>query len=339
MRRSLFKVFLLLALILGINALIHLCAPVGLGNSDFQARWHHFRSMADDITAVYVGSSRIMRHIDPSIADSIMRQCDQGPFRSYNLGASGVNLFRNAYVTRALLRLPEAQRPAHIFLEIAHSIGVQDRNVGSSGASFYVNTRTLTDVIRGYLHSGESPPDLALTGRYVKQWLFRTVHAGYGRALLIWDYPFKATRGFTGVSEHLNRPWLLEERQAHLENRNVFEEELAGYDEAFYRRMDTAELPPCHVYVELLKRLEEEAAGKGVKIIHVHNVRQSADLLSFAIYRALPDPNKVSLHRFHEIPYFRSFEAWYDPTHLDPKGARLCSEYLAREVCDRDLIR
>jgi hypothetical protein len=80
-----------------------------------RAKYEHIRAHKDEYDALFIGSSRTFRGIDPRIVDAEL--ASQGiPFRSYNLGVGGMGAFEMDFLLDAVLALHPAKL-RWIFLE------------------------------------------------------------------------------------------------------------------------------------------------------------------------------------------------------------------------------
>lgn len=333
-KAALLKAVILFGIVLLINVAFRVMEPFGLGEGMLQTKWQHYQSMADEIDAVYIGSSRVLRHLDPVVIDDKVQEC-KPEFKSYNLGLSGISMYRNLYVVRKLIHQRE-HKPRYIFLEIAPFIRPMLRNVGSSGQSFYIDTENLLLAASLARDEKEMYPPHYLRAN-ATDWLFRLFHAGYGQEALEWHNPLQTHRGFAVAQWVRKRGYANVKREELLANTAAFDSIVQSFDREFYLEAANFSHVETRVFLEILRSIESEAEQHGVKVIHLHNLRRERDRLAFSLFREL-GKNKISLHRFDAFPEFQSYRAWYDLTHLNPESAGVLSAYFAEQICESGLL-
>jgi hypothetical protein len=82
-----------------------------------RAKYEYVRDHKDEIDAIYVGSSRMMRAIDPRVVDAELAAAGV-PWTTFNFGADGMFGFESDFVMREILDL-EPARLKMIFFEAA----------------------------------------------------------------------------------------------------------------------------------------------------------------------------------------------------------------------------
>lgn len=85
----------------------HVPWPMGSG---LRIKMEHIRDHGDDLSLVFVGSSRVFRGVDPLLFDSTLASAGI-ELRSFNLGVNGMAMFEADYVVKRLLeQKPERLR-------------------------------------------------------------------------------------------------------------------------------------------------------------------------------------------------------------------------------------
>ncbi len=104
--------------------------------SRLSPKLEHFASHKDEYDAVFVGSSKVYRHVDPALFDELTPQ--RGPSRrSFNLGVSGMAAIEIHFAIRTLLEL----RPERLRWVIVdpHTLGLDllDKNMLTGRVTFW----------------------------------------------------------------------------------------------------------------------------------------------------------------------------------------------------------
>jgi len=176
----------------GVFALAFLatCALVGAGlplprGSRLSTKLEHFAEHADEYDVVFLGSSKVYRHVDPALFDELTPE--RGPERrSFNMGVSGMAAIEIHFTVRELL----ARRPARLrwVLVDPHTLGLDllDQNMLTGRVTNWHDLESTWMASRFIV--GTPRPWLGETGRLEllgEHWLCFAYHVGnVGRARL-----------------------------------------------------------------------------------------------------------------------------------------------------------
>ena len=320
---SVVKVVAFAIIVIAANIGLEYILPTGAGAKDQETKFQMFNKHPGIVDIVFIGSSRTNRHIYPSIIDSVLSSCLGREYVSYNLGLTDMNFHRNVYMARQVIR--SKNPPRYIFVEITAKQHEKDINLGTSQGSFYVDNTTLRNV---YSLTGEdesiSDYEHDLRQNYRQAWMRRIIHLGYGKELL--DKKKKSIRGFRPRKDQGPVDRLVNQKQQ-------FENKLKSYNKAFYA--DMARYVDNSGMSEILIELIDEGAARNTRVVFFMNSTPHAFKQEFAIFNAIPNNHKLSLHQFNRLSELRDISYWHDPFHLNDYGARVVSQRFAQMFCNR----
>lgn len=180
-----FLVGLALAGFSAVAALLHPLVPWP-DERAMRAKYEHFAAHKDEFDAVYIGSSRMLRGIDPRIVDAELEARGK-PFRSFNFGLDGMMALESDFVMRELLELAPA-RLRFVLFEANTWYGGFD-NPGTdphSQRSVYWHTLPQTAKALETLWLSDKPvwERFTLAGTHVEVMAWKLVNYGQGTRML-----------------------------------------------------------------------------------------------------------------------------------------------------------
>jgi hypothetical protein len=151
-----------------------------------RAKYEYFAAHKDELDAVYIGSSRMLRGIDPRIVDAAVESRGR-PFRSFNFGLDGMMSLEGDFVMRELLELDPA-RLRYVLFEANTWYGGYDAKFGNPGTdphsqrSVYWHTVPQTMKALETLWRSDEPAweRLRLAGTHVETMAWKLVSYGQG---------------------------------------------------------------------------------------------------------------------------------------------------------------
>jgi hypothetical protein len=300
-----------------------------------------FEENADRYSVLFVGSSRVFRHAVPAAFDEAAAESGL-QVRSFNLGVDALTLIELKTLLEAIARLGSGS-PRYVLIEPALGVGLHARNVATIRAAYFrdldntmVEISAMHSMSRQWLSIGRSLRaclnHYAFVGRLASGLLPPVTEPS--RTLLADD--LVSARGFmaqdSGGPSLEDGPW----RRHLLQNfdriaRRV--RERPGPSESVVRKF----APRNEILVDAARQLREAGSEP---LFFISPIMQVSDpLRAFEAFHHLREPDIALfsyLGRLEEI-YDPSF--WFNPGHMNGKGARLFSRRLGRDFAAWALAR
>jgi hypothetical protein len=315
-----------------------------------RAKYEYFAAHKDELDAVYIGSSRMLRGIDPRIVDAEISARGR-PFQSFNFGLDGMMALESDFVMRKLLELDPA-RLRFVLFEANTWYGGYDAKFGNPGTdphsqrSVYWHTVPQTMKALETLRVSDQPAweRLRFAGTHIETMVWKLVSYGQGTRI------FAKLTGTDAdeISAAISVDEIAEGRgyqpmegltdKFHTEGREVF---LTPQAQAKYPEMIAA-IPAANATAaslatynfRALRSQYETAAAHGTELVYV----------VMPTVRGTPDP--LTLHATGHVPvlfHYNDPEKYasifaidrrHDIGHLSRLGTEELSELIASSLAD-----
>lgn len=304
-----------------------------------RAKYEAFASRKDEYDAVYIGSSRVFRAVDPQIVDSAVHAAGR-PFRSFNFGLDGMMAFESDFVMRELLKLEPAKLEwivfeANLFDPAYEFPGTDPRS--RQAVYWHTPRQTLLALESVWLSKLPLAKRCELAWVHIETAAWKFANYGDGtviaKRLLGWDgadiakdVPLEIAYEDEGYQrmEGLTTKF-------HTEGRVEFLKVLDKYKE-YVARIPTENAVGADLSAynfRALREQKEEVARVGAELVYVNmpNFRGTPDVIALAATGELPhflqynDPQKY--------PEIFEVDRRQDRGHLSRKGAEDFSRHLA----------
>jgi hypothetical protein len=313
---------------LGLSAAVERLPGVQLIEGSVErAKFRGFARHADQFDLAFVGTSRVMRQVVPTLFDRRMGQLGTS-LRSYNFGLGGMKFAEIGHTVEWIL----ARRPARLKWLVIELRELDkrsaDKNEFTRRMVFWHSPKATLDLCR-IVAASEEP-----LGERLSEIAMHLHHLGYrlgnvGTALPI----FRDLMGRAQEETQLDvQPdGYVPYRREHGPR---FEEDLAFLEEARREYLATpgsVEAPP--LYAETMEAMARELRAAGIEPIFLLVPPISEWRSEFFRYaRVQAPPPVLAYHDPVEYPLFWRGENLYNRYHLNGKGARELSKLLAEDV-------
>lgn len=309
-----------------------------------RAKYEHFAAHKQEFDAVYIGSSRMLRAIDPRIVDAEVTARGQ-PFRSFNFGLDGMMALESDFVMQKLLEL----EPEHLRLVLFEAntwYGGFD-NPGTdphSQRSVFWHTPGQTARALETLWLSDHPlwERMVLAGTHIEVAAWNV--ANYGQGTRILGHVRGTDRDAIGAEIPVEE--IAEARgyqpmegltdKFHTEGRQVFLDALKNYKEVI------ATIPEGNARQGTLATYNFGALHAQYRAVESHG----AELVYVVMPGRSGTPDPVALHAQGHVPRLMHFnqpdrypsifeiDRRFDLGHLSRKGAEDFSRLLADSIVD-----
>ncbi len=306
-----------------------------------RAKFEYVRAHKDEIDAIYVGSSRMMRAIDPRVVDAELAAHGL-PWNTFNFGADGMFGFESDFVLREILAL-EPARLKTVFFEAATWYPGFDEpgstNPESLRCAFW-HSPTATRHVLESVRRLDAPLSTRLDLYRVHLAAFGKKMSNFGqgprvlanalgtdRDAISADVPVDLvaeTRGYQPLE-------LLTDR-VHTEGRDVFLSAIENYKKLITKiPAENARGTSLETYnAPALADQYRAAESHGVELVQVVLPARSGSPLFDELARAGLVPELLHFNRPDAYPELYEVEHHYDMGHLNRAGAAVFSRLLVR---------
>jgi len=329
MRKFIMKssIFVLVGLLL--LSFIDRRLPFYWGNGGLVAKMNQLKADNFDYDTYFVGSSRVYRHIMPSLFDSL----NNGATRSFNLGYSGtkppeIYHFLHHFIDQ------HGDNVKYIFVELGMIQALADVNRTTLRSKYYLDNeqyRTAASACR-------SNKRYETAWNYTLSYLSRLARMG----MIVKSLTFDDTSDYmASIGERKDGYYGLED-----EMRNA-----GSSDSTFIKRLahfyaDTTSLTkryqstlkeyktgksafnPAPSNLRQLHQLIQEAEDKNIRLIVIRSPRNPGFL---SLYNALKTENKLDMCDPTKYPEFYDTKYSFDVGHFNTTGAKLFTRALVAD--------
>lgn len=299
-----FLVGLALAGFSAVAALLHPLVPWPEERA-MRAKYEEFAAHKDEFDAVYIGSSRVLRGIDPQVVDADIEARGR-PFRSFNFGLAGMMALESDFVMRELLELAPA-RLRFVLFEANTWYGGFDDPWADPHSQRNVYWHTLPQTVKAletlWLSDKPAWERMRLAGTHVETMVWKLVNYGQGSRILARirgtdadeiaaEIPVEEIAQGRGY-----QPLEVLTDHNHLQNRADF---LAAWDK--YAQM-IAEIPAANAAPTTLATYNFRALREQQNAVKSHG----AELIYVVMPSMRGSPDPMALHTASHVPVLFHF--------------------------------
>ncbi|HMX59895.1 MAG TPA: hypothetical protein PKK18_05785 [Chitinophagales bacterium] len=339
----------IIVLILFISAaIVRFFMPFYWGDATQTVKYEYYEKNAEKYNAVYLGGSLEYRHIDPSIIDSVAQK-NGIDFHSFNLGIDGHGIIQQLNDLEGLLKIRNPNLK-YVFLSISSESYFFKANLHTPK---WISWHTATSTYNALNLTSTLDDPLKFrtkfSGFWLSSWIENLFNIGtvpdmlkykFDKSYLDTSYVGKNKDGFYPYDyeeSHLFMEYKWEDTLL-LESRHRFEKSDPYTDTlnknvlnsfSNYKATDVPNKVMTALYLDAYKKCKK----KGIQVFFVlpPKARTSYSLL-LPVFNAMPEGSKIELADIRKYPKFYSIEYGYNFHHLNYKGARLCSQELAKQL-------
>lgn len=324
MRLFIIKILLFITVIVSVNQVILFVAPYWWGNNMLREKMPYFYENQDKYNTVFLGSSRIFRHVIPNTFDSFVNKRGYD-MRSFNLGTAGAANPETFYILRKLLK-QENLLINTIFVEIVHNMPIDDINYHTSRVVYNMDIESLISSYRIHRDS-----------KFIKEKLHKRLFVTFAERLMLISYMQdlisaifdKPSENEYTVNDGYLKKSSVSAREAFLKNPKVLDRRIKRIKQNF-KKLKSSKEYYNQSYLDYIKDLQILAKEKNVELIFVLTPRNH-NRDCFFTFQHIDSNKKIDLNSVNKYPKFYSEKYTYDVGHLNHKGAKLFSKVLAQE--------
>lgn len=327
--------FLLLILVLK-----KVFTPYYLGNVYFKPKLEYFNKnyKTQNYNTVFFGSSRIYRHVNTEVLDSLM---SSQSINSFNFATVATFSPESYFLYENFIDNQSDKKLDYAFLELQALNEIDGDNLTTTKGNYWNTIGYLNFAINYVSNSDKSQGEkLDLTSRYVKSHLY-----SYFDVKIFKHYWMDTKNTVRRMGEH--GFYSLDDDLQETPNNDVLKQRKTTFiadtktlDERRNSVLDIYENSNKKVvndyHLSYLKSLIKKSKEKGIDLIYVLPPRLTAEEYEelVPISNLLPKTNVINLSHPETYNELYTLENSYDVGHLNANGARIMTSYLAEEFKD-----
>ncbi len=345
MKRFLKNSTLFFLIYLGVSLIISCFLPYHWGNPRYSVKIKHLkRNQGDKYDTYFFGSSRVYRHIDPSLFDSLVNATKGQNIHSFNLGAPGTFPPQSYFLYEQFLDSELSKGVKYCFLELMDVANIPDHIMHEEKTNYWLNGKDMSFVFQSVISDKNESAAQKFTqlSVYFKSYLERVLHLGhFSRQLTETNY---YDPEYLGPSQngHLPLEYEIETasnpalREALLERRQGLEKFPTALEQR-KKRMIAAESKTLsneydRIHQQRILELIQKSRRSGIQLIFMFIAPKpnSAYRNVVDLKPHLPDDQLIEITPL-KYPELFTIENAFDIGHFNTQGVRLFTSYLAEE--------
>ena len=316
--------------------------PDGWENIEFYSKHKTFLEQYQDGTnSLFFGSSRMLRHLDPVIFDSV--NAIKGiPTNSYVLATNAAFFNEQCYLLDRFFADPASSSNLdYVFLELDDIITIYPEMLFSTQGSYYIQPDNLSRIIRQIRASKESTRrKIAQISSHVISMVRHHLYMGHGRQNLEMlsfsrsqkeHHPTLARKGYAPIDTtfpefRMSLNWQERNALLMLDTMRIH---------TMFHKLDTLYSQPLpgdihnpivlERYLSFIRSMEE----RGVHVTCILPMRVSVSRELVSLYNALPERHRINMSGHPDITTLKATKYWFDNGHLNLQGSRTYSVLVA----------
>lgn len=341
MRQMVVRLFLFVALYVLLGYGLKALLPYSWGNPWVREKVAIIEQLDEAPNIYFIGSSRIYRHVIPTVFDSVMTAHGKST-RSFNLAAPSTFAPQTYHLLKGAVTSGDIPTGSLVLLEVGFPQAVEKEHLGTAFGSYWTSFKDLMWIrdlsitclegsaskaimqsshsiafLQNFFHWGQFK-GMAREHKTQYEELGGLNSAGYRS--LDKDLLLEGTMD----GELLRRSLALDSDTSILMERRILSTKV---------RKGTSG-HTCSPYRDKLMELEDLCTTNGVRLIHVLPPKKVLPS-EWATFLSIPEERRVDMGDPNRYPEFYVKKYSFDKGHLNEEGAKLLSEALALELLQR----
>lgn len=308
------------------------------GNDIVNEKMKHYGSNAAEYNAIFIGSSNVLRNIDPLTFDESLP--GSLGVSSYNLGSGGTTPPETYHIYEHLLR-QYGDNLKYVFIEL-RDIGIFDQfHLHTLRKRYWMTPSEYLFVVRSNLQSSITPESKRTNFRYYgislleRMFIIDYFNDIYGKSTegqeaqeykkrLLRD---TGTRGYLGLEGRSLR------QQQFLMDTSMLAQMAHSYRQI---DADTADIHYNEVHANRILRIIEESEKRGVHLFFVLHPKHRPEQMkvTLALAKHIPERNLINLADPDVYPDLYLARHSFSDSHFNVRGSRILSRLIAEKFLE-----
>jgi hypothetical protein len=299
-------------------------------NTRFATKYAHYKEQDNQYNALFIGSSRIYREIDPEIIDSALVDFK---FKSYNLGVSATFIPESYYLLETLLGNNSSEASLRfVFVELNDLTPIKMANWFAPQSYYYLDEGHIRLVWENTLTNSN------MNGWRKAEFIYPYLQGYLLKHLILlprWRvkpdpevYLGPDQNGFYPLDLEIQQqetPRLIERRNLFLADTTIIQRRIIAQQAGIATKTSQA-------YIHYLNTLIHKAEDQGVSLYFIIPPKLKNYPAVKATASQLPPGRVVDMGSYQSYPDLYDIRYWFDQGHFNNAGAELYSTYLAEAI-------
>lgn len=303
-----------------------------LGESLFTSKLHYYQNNQKSFNTVFFGSSRIYRHVNPIIFDSVLVE---KKICSFNFGTPSTVNPEVYFLYENFIKRIKNTQVKYAIIELSH-FNNSIKNANTTKGSYWLTISNFTYCLEYIVYSSDS----------TIQKIRKTLACLEGILYNLFDFNIlKETtltknigiNGFYPVEKELsdaNSEVLKKRREAFQLSTIQLQEIVAGLKNSDVY-LNAVKVNQIHY--KRLKNLILKSKEKGIHLFYIlpPRLKQRDYIELLPILKTLPQSNVIYLFEYEKHKSLYSVENSFDYGHLNTKGSNIFTKFLAKKISEK----
>ncbi|GLB50333.1 hypothetical protein [Neptunitalea lumnitzerae] len=333
MKKFLLKTFIFGAIFLFLLIIKKHVLPYYTGDATFMTKLEDFDSKSKKFNTVFFGSSRIHRHVNTTLLDSILNDYN---ISSYNLSVAGTYNPESYYLYENFIDNKTNGEIKLAFVELQALYQYSENNYETTKGSYW-NTEKYLDYSLNYIENSNYTEEQKkeMSDSYFKSYLY-----GY-YDFSIFSNITKVALNLTKVSKNGFDPLeskMSKGNSALMKRWNDFRADTSALNDRIKATLTPiAESKENTYHLNFLKNLINKSKAKGIQLIYILPPRLTLEHYKelVPICNKLPSNNIIKLNDYNKYRELYEVKYSFDIGHLNNEGANIFTTYLAEEITSK----
>lgn len=321
-----FVVFLLVILLLFL--IPNLFIDKYYGNEIYLKKYEYFFKHKDKYNTVFFGSSRIYRHLNPILFDSL---CFEDNIKSFNLGAPAVFNPEVYFLCEEFLKEVDSNSIKHIFIELQPFEDISQKKIKTYRGNYWLNFDYLIYVVR-YLLADNGSNKYLKSKEYILAYIYKMIDITkfkylFGQSEINELYLNSTENGFLSLDEELS---VLKTKELKQRTIHFFKDTMDLNKRQLLMNQDSS--VGCNlIEYKLVLNLIKTAKNRGIKLYCIIPPRLTDYRMVKAMKKNISTAHIIDISddkKFHEL-YLAKYS--FDVGHLNKKGSSFFTKYVYNE--------
>lgn len=325
MKKFIFSITSFFVIIIAIMLIKKISIPYYYGDEVFYAKLNDIKNNYPDINTVFFGSSRIYRHINTPLLDSLSSR----KIISYNLSVGGTYFPESFFLYENFLASKNDNQIKYAFVELQKFM-LPERSERTVKGTYWLSFNYLMITLK---HISSSNLTKKEKGELYQNTFKRLLYNLYNYKIIINFFKFsssglKGYKGFFSLDDEFKLGKLTERREYYLSNLklNKIRNEAAQLN---YNNFKLNEY-----FRNYLNNLIIKSEEKGVKLVYILSPRLLSDYYEelIPIRNSIDKSNIIDMSNKEKFNEFYDEKFLFDHGHLNFEGAEIYTKYLYDEI-------
>lgn len=302
------------------------------GNEYYNTKYDFFNKNKEKYNTVVFGSSRLYRHINSSLLDSLMSKYN---FSTFNLAAPSTHNPEVYYLYEKFISNIESNTISYAFIELQPLNSIAEKNINTARNYYWFNLKYLIYSYRYIFNSAYLNNRRYMIKAYSKSFVNKLLDFNkykYAFMPVNSDTTIIGRRGFYSLNQQMNdiggENALNKRLSDFMKDTTVLQERI----EASIIERNNLKKHLNKIHLDKLNEIINLSREKGIHIFFVIPPKLGNYKELYAIKENLPNENIIDISSAVDYPNLYKTKYTFDIGHLNEKGANLFTEYLANEI-------